>query len=236
MVFGQIVARLRIDDFGRALACQAAGNAADGRAGHGADRAGRRADAGPGRGAAGRTEAGADDVLAGVIGPAAFDVQRVFGAARLDAHQDAAILDAFFVVLDAFFGNAGPDQRANQAAGQAASAGAGQRCGQRTGHHQADAGQDQRGADRGHAGQHGADGAANAGAHAGAFGCLAAQFSFRVGEVALAGVVRHHQGDIVLVVTAVGDGAVGALGAAAVAEQARDHAGMFGGRGIVVAH
>jgi hypothetical protein len=127
-------------------------------------------------------DAGADHVRAAVVGPRTLDVGSVFVRTGVHAHQDAALLDAFFVVLDAFFRDAGADQRADQAAGDAAGAGAGQgRC-QRAGHDQAQAWEHEGGADGGHACQHGADGAADAGADAGAFGCFAAEFGIGVGR------------------------------------------------------
>src|SRR5213076_418158 len=109
MMLAERIATLRIDHLGRALAGQAAGDAADDRAGRHADRPAGRADAGPGQGAAGRADTGADDVLTGILGPAALDVRRIRGRTGCHAHQDAAVLDAFLVVLDALFGNTGAD-------------------------------------------------------------------------------------------------------------------------------
>ena len=227
VVLGQLVTGFRVDYFAHALARQAAGNAADGRASDGADGTGRRTNGRARHGAARGAQARADDVLTGVVGEAALDVQGIVVRTRVHAHQDAAALDAFFIVHHALFRNAGADQRANEATGQAAGTSASEGCRDRAGNDQANAWQDQGGADGSDAGQDGADGAANAGANASAFGSLAAQFSVGIAKVILAGVVRHHQGDVVTRIAAVSHGVVGALCAVAVTEQASHHAGIF---------
>src|SRR5258706_5608437 len=59
-----------------------------------------------------------------VVLPGLLEVLGVFARTRLDAHQDAALLDPLFVALDALFGNAPADQCAHQPAGGGTGAGA----------------------------------------------------------------------------------------------------------------
>src|SRR5438067_1164075 len=133
VMLAQVVALLRVHHFGRALAGHVAGDAADRGAGDGADRTRGRTDARADGCAAQGADAGADHVATAVLGERTLDVLDVLVRARGHAHHDAALVDAFFVVLDAFFRNAGADQCTDQAAGDAARAGACQRGGQRTG-------------------------------------------------------------------------------------------------------
>jgi hypothetical protein len=199
-VVAAVVAGLRVHDLGRALAGETARDGADGGAGRHADRASSRADPGAGHRPRRRADTRADDVLAAMLLPARLEVARVFVGTRLDAHQDAAVLDALFVVLDALFGNAGADQRADQTTGNSARARAGEPCGQRPGDDQPEARNDARGADRRDRGQRRTDRAADAGTDAGAFGRLAAELGLRSGvgqEVTLARVVAHHEVDVV---------------------------------------
>src|SRR5205814_9498374 len=55
-------------------------------------------------------------VLGLVVFPGFLEVLGVFARTRLDAHQDAPLLDPRFIALDALFGDAPADQRADQAA------------------------------------------------------------------------------------------------------------------------
>jgi hypothetical protein len=77
VVFVQVVARFRIDDFARALAGHAAGDTADGGACDGTDRTGCRTDR-AGQCTADGADAGADHVRAAVFGKRTLDVGSVF--------------------------------------------------------------------------------------------------------------------------------------------------------------
>ena len=237
MVLGQVVIRFWIHHFCCALAGDAASDAADNRACCHADRTSNGADGRAQCRAACHAQASAQHVRTTLFGPRFVDVRCIFIRTCIHAQQDAAALDAFFIVLCAFFRDAGADQRADQATGDTARTGTGQRRCQRTGHDQAQAWQHQRGAYCCDTGQHGADGAADTGANARAFSRLGAQFGVRVGEVGLTGGVGHHQVDVIAVVAALGHGAIRTLGAGTVREQASDHALVIrGAGGIEAAH
>ena len=88
----------------------------------------------------------------------------------MHTHQDATLLHAFFVFLDAFLRHVPADQRPNQPAAGSASAGTGNGCRNRAGNHQAEAWQCQGGANSGNGSRDGAQRAANGAANARAFG------------------------------------------------------------------
>jgi len=164
-------------------------------------------------------------VLARVFLEARLEVARIVVRSRRHAHQDAAALDSFLVVLHALFRDAPADQRADDAAGRRAGARARDRSGERAGDDQAEAGQRNRrahcGDRRGDRTQAAADGAADARA----FGRLRAELGLRrvAAEVALARLVAHDDVDGVVAVAAHGDVAVGALRRRTVRKEARDH-------------
>ena len=138
--------------------------------------------------------------------PLALEVARILVGSRRHAHQDAAVLDAFLVVLDALLRNAPADQRADDAAGRRAGAGTGNGGGQRAGDDEAEPRQRDGRADRGDRRGDRADAAADRAADAGAFGRLGAELGLgapRLQEVALAGVVAHHDVDVLVAVSRV---------------------------------
>ena len=149
------------------------------------------------------------------------------------AHQNAAVLDAFLVVLDPFFWNVPADQGADDApAGRAHAAACCSRC-NGAGNHQADAWQNQAGANGGYRGDDSAHGAANGAADARTFGGLVAQFSFGSDgfacEMAVARGVGHDQVDVVLAVAAAAGRGVCGFCASTVREQAgHEAAGIIG--------
>ena len=226
VVIREVIAALGIDDLGSALASETTGHAADGSAGRHADRTGNGADAGAGDGARCRTGARAEHVLTLVLLPAALEVTSVFLRARRDAHQDAALLDAFFVVLDPLLGDAGADQGADQPAGHTTSAGTGKTRGRGASDDEPETRQDERRTDRGNGGERCADGAADPRADARTLGGLAAQFRFGSAssqKVTLARLVAHDQVHVILAIAPGRDVAVRTLDAVAVVEETGDH-------------
>ena len=208
VVVAQVVIRLGIDDLGCALAGEPARDGADCRTGRHADRASHRAKTRAGDRPGRRAGTRAEHVLAFVVAKPSLEVVRVLVRARRHAHQDAAVLDAFLVVLDALFRDAPADQRADDAAGRRTGAGAGDRGGKRAGDDEAEARQRDGRADGGDRRGDRAEAAADRAADAGAFGRLRAELGLAaVGgrEVALAGVVAHDDVDVVVAIAAVGD-------------------------------
>ena len=228
VVIREVIAALGVHDLGSAFARETARHAADGSACRHADRTGNGADAGAGDRARCSARARAKDVLTLMLLPAALEVTSVFLRTRRDAHQDAALLDAFFVVLDPLLGDAGADQGADQPTGHAARAGTGKTRGQGACDDEAETRQDERGTDRGDGGERCADCAADAGADARTFGGLAAEFCLGSAfsqEVTLARLVAHDEVHVILAIAAGRDVAVRTLGAVAVAEETSDHPG-----------
>jgi hypothetical protein len=227
-VICEVIAWLGVHDFGRAFAGETTGHAADGSACRHANRPGHGANAGPGDRARCSTSPCAKGVLSLMLLPARLKVTRVLLRTRRDAHQDAALLDAFFVVLHPFLGDAGADQGADQPTRHTASASTGKTRGERACDNEPETRQDERCTDRRNGRQGCADCAADAGANAGTFGGLAAEFclaSPSSEEVALPRLVAHDQIHVILAVTPGRDVAVRTLRAVAVMEKTSDHPG-----------
>ena len=142
--------------------------------------------------------------------------------ARVDADDDAAVLDAVLVRLGVLLGDARADEGAEHTARRAARTGSGEGTGERTGDGEAEARHEHRRADGRDRADDAADGAADGRARPGAFQGL--RTGRAVGGLAavmgLAGVVRHHDVDVVVVVAAFADGVVGTVGAVAIVVEA----------------
>ena len=71
--------------------------------------------------------------------PLLLDMSSILIGARFHSHQNAAVVDTSFVLLDALFRDAPVAERANEASRQASGASACQCCGYRSGDHKAQA-------------------------------------------------------------------------------------------------
>src|SRR5262245_25989932 len=165
------------------------------------------------------------DLLDARPGPSALDVVGVRVAARRDAHDDAALIDAPLVELDALLGNAVADESAERGAdGSAGTAPRECRC-------QWPGGDDRQPRDgdarRGQADEQRPDPRAGHRAYARARGCFRAEFRLHrlvAREAPRPRVVRHQHAHVLVRVPASRHTLVGALRGLAVAEQACHHA------------
>ena len=149
VMVGKIVACIRVDHLCCALACQTTSDGANDRTTNRADRTGNRTDRRTGQCTGASADARADHMLALAFLELVFKMRCVIVGTGRYAHQDATVLDAFFIVANALFRNAVADQRTDDATGGTTSAGAGDCSSQRACHDQTKAWYDQRGTDGG---------------------------------------------------------------------------------------
>src|SRR5918995_1398465 len=148
--------------------------------------------------------ASAEDVASAVCREVALQLRGMRLVACARAEDDAALADAAVVHHGTLLGDAGTDQCSDERTRRAAGARTGNRTGERSRDHQADTRDDNRGGRREQRSEGGSDPHPCCTAHAGALGCLRAGLELSPGlhlaKVALTGLVRHDDADVVRLV------------------------------------
>jgi hypothetical protein len=153
--------------------------------------------------------------------PLLLDMSSILIGARFHSHQNAAVVDTSFVLLDALFRDAPVAERANEASRQASGASAGQCYGYGPSNDHTQAGNCQRSAHGGEDRDEHADSSPSGAAKFATLCCLAAEVGFDltiIGKVSSTGVIGHDHVDVPCVIAALNNGLVCALDTLAVSE------------------